>query len=171
MKWTIPIVCVTGALVIALGANIGVWYGKSKQAVVEPVEIGEPTLEITPETVVETKAINFPQGADLPAGLSLTVEEIQNLPYDEQPLEAHWYKIYTKILQDPKGYSNDLDYTPVVPFILDAMKKGYLVNRDYKVIAHEMNKLEAVAEIDRARELIKEMRDELISELERRESK
>jgi len=166
MKWTIPIVCVVGALVIALGANIGVWYGKSKQAVVvEPVEISEPI----PETVVKKEPSEFPDEPVLPAGMSLTADEILDLPYDDRPLGASWYKVYTDILDDPTGFRKGLDYTPVVPFIVSAMKKGYLINRDYRVIQNEINKVGIVAEIDRARELIKEVRDKLISELEKRQ--
>ena len=164
MKWTIPIVCVVGAVVIAFGANIGVWYGKSKQPVVveELVEISEPIpTSIIPEPVVEKDPDAFPHEPDLLDRDSLTQKEIADLPYDERPLEASWYETYADILEDPTGYRRGVDYTPVIPYILKAIEKGYLVNGDWKIIKVEINKAEAIPEKKRIDEAMRKAKKKI----------
>lgn len=145
MKWEIPIACGAAALVVVLAANIGTWYTESKN---KEVEILVPSLDVVSDVVSdvvppETNSV-MPIVVKDPDASSLTPEEILELPWEEQPLEARYYERYAEILDDPTGFRRGVDYTPVVPYIKNAMKKGYLTNADWKVINTEMNKAEAI---------------------------
>ncbi len=145
MKWEIPAACVVAAFVIALAANLGGWYTDSKN---EEVEILVPSPGVGTTTVV-------------PAAPSLTAEEILDLPYNERPLEASWYETYANILENPTGYNKGVDYTPVVPHIQEAMKKGYLTNGDWKLLGVEIDKAEAIPEQKRVAEAMRKAREKM----------
>ena len=152
----VAILSVVGAFIIALGANIGIWYGKSKQPVVaEPIEISEPVTE----TVIPVPVIEKDSG--LPPAPSFTPEEIADLPYGARPLEASWYEVYANMLEDPTGFKRGVDYTPVIPYIHEAMKKGYLTNKDWKILKHEIDLAEAIPEKKRIDKAMKKARDKM----------
>ncbi len=155
MKWKIPVICGVGALTIALGGNFGVWYSKSKQPVVEPIEISETIPEaVIPMPVVE-------KDITVPVVPSITPEDAAKLPFTDRPLGASWYEIYADILEDPTGYRRGIDYTPVVPFIHRAMEKGYLINRDWEIIRDEIDKVESAPEKERIVEAMKKARKKM----------
>lgn len=157
----VGVLSIVGALVIALGANIGVWYGETKQSVVAEPPVNE-TDEITeglPETVIPGPVID--EDYVLPPAPSLTPEEIEDLPYGERPLEASWYEVYANMLEDPTGFKRGVDYTPVIPYIHEAMKKGYLTNTDWKILKHEIDLAEAIPEKKRIDKAMKEARDKM----------
>ena len=161
MKWLVPI-CVIAAFLIAISVAAGFWYSDEKdersQSVTVPETIPEPVPQSQLLPVVKEEPVTL---SLTPGILSLTPEEIRELPYDERPLEATWYKVYASILEDPTGYRRGVDYTPVVPYIHRAMEKGYLINADYQIIRIEIEKAQAIPEKERIDKAMREAQEKM----------
>ena len=163
-KWGIPVAFGVAVLVVVVAVNLGTWYSESKN---KEVEILVPNPSVPPDVVAPpvTNPV-MPIVEKDPVTPSLTPREIAAMPWDDQPLEARYYERYAEILEDPTGFKRGVDYTPVVPYIKNAMKKGYLTNADWKGINVEMNKAEAIPQKARIVESMRRAKEKMREALE-----